>query len=376
MHTVNVNMMGLGSSALLLNAGLISNGDAFAQNASPIYFGRSEMSALPRLSLGHDLRRPLCGGAGGVSRLKMAVPHSEAQDDAVHAGQTIASLCDPAVAPSCAVAGGCDLASVINGLSVCGFSQDTTQRLRYALCESALADESSQLFLPNNALKRLADADLALAAGRMREAVIAFDDLRHCLPVSVCEALEVSLCQMLHRTSVAFLRNPEAILPDGASVPPDSHRGGYHGTARVPPALALSQGLAVRGPNTRLLEHVMGAGDSAFRGATPTVSDPEGLFGAALWANEGGWVYDIRQVPTWNADLHLQGRRAQQVGYSDNLLSGEVELVIPGYIPPDKIKRYGQVVLVHGIPRVKTWHDNPNYGKPANDKADTTQNIL
>lgn len=368
MHTVNVNMMGLGSSALLLNAGLISNGDAFALNASPVYFVRSEISALPRLPLGYDLRRPQYGGAGSASSLNGVVPHRDAQDEAVHAGQTIASLCDPA-APSCAVAGDCDLASVINGLSEGGFSQDTAQRLMYVLCESALADESSQLFLPNNALKRLADADSALAAGRMRDAVIAFDDLRRCLPASVCDALEVSLCQMLHQTSIAFLRNPEAILPDGAPVPPDSHRGGYHGTARVPPALALSQGLAVRGPNTRLLEHVMGAGDSAFRGATPTVSDPEGLFGAALWANEGGWVYDIRQVPTWNADLHLQGRRAQQVGYSDNLLSGEVELVIPGYIPPDKIKRYGQVVLVHGIPRVKTWHDNPNYGKPADGET-------
>ena len=32
------------------------------------------------------------------------------------------------------------------------------------------------------------------------------------------------------------------------------------------------------------------------------------LSGAVLWAGEGGWVFEIRGVPTWDVNKHLEGR--------------------------------------------------------------------
>jgi hypothetical protein len=255
----------------------------------------------------------------------------------------------------------CGLGVLIDLLSEVQVEQGARQRLAYALCESALDRVPLDTMVPTVALDHLVAADQALVTGRMADAVDAFDGLRTELPLPVCEVLEQSLAVQLQRTPVSFFRTPMASLPNGEMVPPDSYRGGYHGSGSVQPEQALTVGLAVRGPNLSLQDHVLEAGGTAFRGATPMVSDPDGLAGAALWASEGGWVYDIRHVPTWNANMQLQGRCEKEVGYADNLLSGELELVIPGYIPPEKIRRYGQVEVLHGIACVRHWHDNPKF---------------
>lgn len=405
MQSLSVSLAGLSASALLLSPSVVPQGEAFAIGATPAHLGRlaqggarpadlrepgasaspllragpvsaarRELPALKMLSPQLETSEPegipdgirqrlasLMSGNFGVSR-----PTAEKAPEVVsETAQAFANLCDPAAAESCSLEGNCGISSIIECLEKGDYDQNTCQRLTYALCESGVAELTEQTYVPDVAIKCLADADLALVEGRMQDALAAFDEMRQWFSEPACVALEKTMGMMLQRTPLAFFRKPEAILPSEKPVPPDSYRGGYHGTAHVPPSVALKQGLAVRGPNTHLLDHVMETGGTAFRGATPTVSDPNGMFGAALWANEGGWVYDIRQVPTWNADMHLQGRRAQQVGvgYSDNLLSGEVELTIPGYIPPEKIKRYGQVEIIHGIPRVRTWHDNPSFGK-------------
>lgn len=418
MQATSLSLVGLCAATKLLDGGVFPASEGFSVQPQRVSLGRFPNSGAAQLDLRQpmscshisrshvvpsrvvpfagvpsatgvssalSMARPAEGGEGveGEKRLNAGVPRGlaalwsgvtklathnprpsgDASDGPVPEGaRRLSSLCTDEGADTCSIeAEGCGISSIIDCLENGDYDKHTCQRLTYALCESSVDQLSPQTVVPEVAVQRLADADKALVDGRMMDAVAAFDDLREWFSASVCQSLEETLCVMLHRTPVSFYRNPTAKLPNGQEIKPDSYRGGYHGTAHVPPALALKQGLAVRGPNTDLLDHVQEAGNSAFRGATPTVSDPDGLFGAALWANEGGWVYDIRHVPTWNADLNLQGRRARELGYGDNLLTGEVELVIPGYIPPENIKRYGQVEMVHGIACVRTWHENPAY---------------
>ena len=56
------------------------------------------------------------------------------------------------------------------------------------------------------------------------------------------------------------------------------------------------------------MRHALQEGNSAFRGTTKLVTFPDGV-GAAAWADEGGYVYEVTCVPTWDLNKHLQGRR-------------------------------------------------------------------
>ncbi len=147
----------------------------------------------------------------------------------------------------------------------------------------------------------------------------------------------------------------EAILPDGKVLPPDSYSGGYYGTTEEP-EFVLKDGFPARGKERRLLEHSEGHPDSAFRGSTNIVSDGAGR-GAAYWADEGGYVYKIEGVPTWDVNRALQGRVRTPGGYRGNLMHGEGEYAIPSRIPRDKIVQWGKVVKDHaGRLKVETWH--------------------
>eukprot|EP00966_Prymnesium_polylepis_P313428 7242656-Prymnesium_polylepis.1 len=70
----------------------------------------------------------------------------------------------------------------------------------------------------------------------------------------------------------------------------------------------LAHGLPARGTDPDLLRHAMQAGNSAFRGTTKLITFPDGG-GAAAWADDGGYVYEITCVPSWDVNKHLQGRR-------------------------------------------------------------------
>jgi hypothetical protein len=157
-----------------------------------------------------------------------------------------------------------------------------------------------------------------------------------------------------------------AILPSGRRIPPDHYMGGFHGTSEIGPEVAFKDGLPERGTNWSLKEHVAQQPGSAFRGTTELISDPVTQQGAAYWAGEGGWVYQIEGVPTWSVNAALEGRvPVAGVGYTGNILVIENEGAIPARVLPSNIKRAGQAELDSlGRPIVRTWIDNPNFGKP------------
>jgi hypothetical protein len=156
---------------------------------------------------------------------------------------------------------------------------------------------------------------------------------------------------------------PRAILPNGRFIPPDTYTGGYYGTSKTSPTDAFREGFPARGDDMRLREHTEDRGNSAFRGTTPFPIDQSGEYGAACWAGEGGWVYEIRHVPTWDLDRDLQGQvpLELQMGFRGNLMRAEQEGAILACVPPDHIKRAGQVEDRHGHLCVTHWTANPNY---------------
>ena len=155
------------------------------------------------------------------------------------------------------------------------------------------------------------------------------------------------------------------------TIPPDSCSGGYYGcdSATLTPEYVFEHGLPARGSNWDLLNHAEQKGGSAFRGTTKLVTFPNGG-GAAAWADEGGWVYEVTCVPSWDVNKHLQGRRLVAdiaVGrqrFGGNLVIGEHEHAIPSRVPPEHVKRCGCVVSsaagVLFVPR-SSWVDNPGW---------------
>ncbi len=156
----------------------------------------------------------------------------------------------------------------------------------------------------------------------------------------------------------------------GLVIPPDSCEGGYYGhDSTLDPESVLQNGLPARGDDWDLLRHAEQTGNSAFRGTTKLVTYPDGG-GAAAWADEGGYVYEVTCVPSWDVNLHLQGRRLVSelaVGarrFGGNLAGGEHEHAIPARVPPEHIKRVGSVVTsAAGVPFVprSSWVDNPRW---------------
>jgi hypothetical protein len=149
---------------------------------------------------------------------------------------------------------------------------------------------------------------------------------------------------------------PQAKLPSGTSVPPDSYSGGYYGTSNPAeaPEVVGKEGFPARGSDWRLREHSEENPDTAFRGTTNIASDGAGR-GAAYWAGEGGYVYEVRGVPTWDVNKNLQGRVPLE-GFRGNLMHGEGEYAIPARVTPDKIVRWGVVKDKGGDVLYVEWH--------------------
>jgi len=174
----------------------------------------------------------------------------------------------------------------------------------------------------------------------------------------------------------AVVTEPMAILPSGRAIPPTSYVGGYHAPSEpITLEQAFREGFASRGGDWRLLEHAQPGsesamphlGGSAFRGTTPTPSSL-GMSGqgAADWAGEGGYVYEIRNVPTWHLEQALEGQIRDPAGTFGRQLvvKPELESVVPGRIPPECIVRAGKVsALPDGrlVVRPGDWIANPNY---------------
>jgi hypothetical protein len=165
---------------------------------------------------------------------------------------------------------------------------------------------------------------------------------------------------------------PLALLPDGRAIPPDSFKGGYHGTDIGPDEVKQKGGLPARGPmeDWRLREHAEATSMpvSAFRGSTPDPTSPDGQTGAAYWAGEEGWIYDVFGVPTWDVNSNLEGRIKRDDGiYRGNLMS-EDESAFPAQTPLECIRRWGRVSeSLSGKLYVNPgeWVANPRYDPAA-----------
>jgi len=157
---------------------------------------------------------------------------------------------------------------------------------------------------------------------------------------------------------------PYALLPNGRQIAPTGLVHVYHGTRRFVPTTVLWFGMPGRGNNFDLLAHSNGAQDSAFRGATLVVSDPSRETGAAYWAGEGGWVFEIVTY-AFDVNLALEGRVKRGLQYGANDWRGENEYAIPAAVSPDRVVRYGQVqVSASGKLYVPQWIQNPNFIPP------------
>lgn len=160
----------------------------------------------------------------------------------------------------------------------------------------------------------------------------------------------------------------------------------FYGNKQLPPGYQtiediFKKGLPERGQNWDLNSHVEESwklkggqnpvNDTAFRGTTPQISSPDGTIGAINWADEGGYVYEIRGVPGWEVNTALEGRVAKPDGtFRDNLMSGELETAIPAKVPGKFICRVGRPSLSNSgrlIIRSTDWVVNPYAAKPPCD---------
>lgn len=154
----------------------------------------------------------------------------------------------------------------------------------------------------------------------------------------------------------------KAILPDGVEALPDSHWGGYHGTKDYPPDVVFDSGIPGKGQDRRLLEHCNGNPQSAFRGSNiQPLLTPDGP-GAVLFADLGGWVYEIEYVPTWDTVKQLDGRVQSVAGYAGCPTREEQEFAIPALINSFRVVRVAPVVQGRGTRlKVGTWQSNPRF---------------
>jgi Domain of unknown function (DUF4157) len=144
-------------------------------------------------------------------------------------------------------------------------------------------------------------------------------------------------------------------------VKPDGRGTIYHGSETTPQQIQAQGGLPPKGNNTDLLNHAQGGGDSAFRGGTKIISNKvaDAPGGAAHWAGEGKYVYEIEGVPHWDVNTHLEGRVPQPGGgFGGNPAKGEFELAFPANTPIQNIRRWGKVERSEsGALVVKSWHE-------------------
>jgi hypothetical protein len=124
----------------------------------------------------------------------------------------------------------------------------------------------------------------------------------------------------------------------------------YHGSADTSPEVFLRhQGLPARGTDIELTKHVEPspgqATNSAFRGTVNFPLSPLKDAGAALWAGDGGWIYEIRDYPGYDVNQLLEGKISSGMGgYRSNSMVGEQEIAVPARVLREAVARVGHVV--------------------------------
>lgn len=162
--------------------------------------------------------------------------------------------------------------------------------------------------------------------------------------------------------SASALLVPCALLWDGRLVPADSVLGGYHGTSRIAPEEAFRRGLVAGEALSDTAAGLRAQEGGALRLVSELVADPVAGAGAAEEAGEGGWVYEIRDVPTWpiaaTQDVQESFGRGRDAADTPAVLA-----LIPNDVPASSIVRAGRVErLPSGRLAVRSWVDNPSHG--------------
>ncbi|WP_174911932.1 hypothetical protein [Burkholderia diffusa] len=153
----------------------------------------------------------------------------------------------------------------------------------------------------------------------------------------------------------------EYALVNGIKIKPLLYDKLYHGadratlgvdaqmSAKEVAAKIYAEGLPGRGNNIDLVEHAGGAHDRAFRGTTVMMMTPDGQAGAILWADEGGFVIELKNVKGYDVNALLEGRvRKPDGSFGGNAVHGEVEIAVPGRIKPEQIEAVYEVVMTRG----------------------------
>jgi hypothetical protein len=142
---------------------------------------------------------------------------------------------------------------------------------------------------------------------------------------------------------------------NGKPVQPFNYETLYHGTdAKTVGAPGMTadqlaqkiyaEGLPARGSNVDLVDHTINQSpDRAFRGATQSPVTQEKNAGAAYWADEGGIVIKLKNVPGYDVNQALEGQVKTPTGFSGNPKYGEQEIAVPGAIKPENIDKIFKV---------------------------------
>ncbi len=142
----------------------------------------------------------------------------------------------------------------------------------------------------------------------------------------------------------------EYALVNGVKIKPHLYEKLFHGadrstlgvdaqmSAKEVAAKIYAEGLPGRGDNIDLIQHASGVSDRAFRGTTQIILSPDGEAGAILWAMEGGFVIELKNVKGYDVNAELAGRVLTFKGYGDNAVQGETEIAVPGRIKPEQVE--------------------------------------
>jgi hypothetical protein len=263
-------------------------------------------------------------------------------------------------------------AFAIMRLIALGASDAQATRLVMALGAAKMAPEAIHA-LPDQIVARLLAADTALVQGRMYEAVRHLESAESAIPQAQRQAFEDALAQANKRELKLYstLRAQVPVSTSGSDikeVPPDLPLG--HGTSlftgmsesveEVKARLETPGFEPPRGGNRNLLEHTDQHPDRAFRGTTLQPVTVEGQGGAA-WTHGKGTVLEVTGVPGWDTNAHLEGRFFHGGEYKGNPKHGEGEISIPAHIPPEAVRRFGDVTEPRPGKFEIEWHDNPRY---------------
>jgi hypothetical protein len=206
-------------------------------------------------------------------------------------------------------------------------------------------------------------ADAAIAKGDMHAAIKHFDELKaQGVPADKVAQLEVASAQQHQRTPVDVYRQPRAMLPNGQAVEGLNSGTVYHGTDQIAPEEAFANGLPARGMSLELLEHSQQKGDSAFRGTNDWVISQNRQGGPGYFAGDGGWVYEIDGVRSWDVNAHLQGRVQMPDGtFGSNLMQAEAEKAILVAVAKERIKGAYPIRQISSGLTKGAFIPNPNY---------------